>query len=148
MKPRTRIPRASKKVIAANGGKMPYSSIPASSKKPRRKPRKPSEFARIYHSKQRVEFVKSLPCAACGVVGYSENAHIETGGMGRKADFDKIVPLCGNRPDPILGRDILGCHGMLHNLGRSVLEFAYGLDFALAAKKCEEQWLEFSGGEK
>lgn len=53
-------------------------------------------WLRAYGSEKRVRFVKSLPClvnnAECS--GPIENAHIENGGMGRKADADKIVPLC------------------------------------------------------
>lgn len=68
------------------------------------KKRKPSEFARIYGSKKRVEWIKSLRCSSCGVVGYSQNAHTENGGMGRKADHTTIVPLCGPHDG------LQGCH--------------------------------------
>lgn len=73
--------------------------------RPRRKARTPSEFARIYGSKKRVEFVKGLPCAArflggppCSR-GPSQNAHTETGGMGRKADARTILPFCATHHD-------------------------------------------------
>lgn len=59
----------------------------------RRKKRTASAFARIYGSRERVEWVKSLPCVVCSY-GPSENAHTENGGMGRKADYTTIVPLC------------------------------------------------------
>lgn len=59
----------------------------------KRKPRKPSEYARIYGSRERVAWIKSLPCMECGGTP-CENAHITTGGMGRKAGADTIVPLC------------------------------------------------------
>lgn len=70
-------------------------------RKGRIKPKKRSaaEYRRIYGSRERVEFVKSLPCAWCvargrvRMCGPSENAHVENGGMGRKADHTKIVPL-------------------------------------------------------
>lgn len=77
--------------------------------KPKRKPRSAEEYARIYGSKERVAFVKALPCLYCCAVHplialawhpdaenrvYSENAHTVTGGKGRKADADTIVPLC------------------------------------------------------
>jgi hypothetical protein len=59
------------------------------------KKRKPSEFARIYGSRERVQAIKALRCEACWKYrGPSENAHIKTGGTGRKADFAFIVPLC------------------------------------------------------
>lgn len=56
--------------------------------------RRKKEWARAYHSKERVEFVKSLPCWKCGACGQSQNAHTVTGGKSRKADYDTIVPLC------------------------------------------------------
>lgn len=64
--------------------------------------RKASEFARTYHSRARVAFVKSLGCVYCtalhplfGIVsaGKSDNAHTEGGGMGRKGPYTSIVPL-------------------------------------------------------
>ncbi len=67
---------------------------------PRRKPvkrvnvkRKASEFARCYGSRERVKWVKSLGCDMCGLRP-SENAHTVTDGMGRKAGYETIVPLC------------------------------------------------------
>ena len=62
----------------------------------RRKPRKPSEYARIYGSRTRALFVKSLPCQMCFRVGPSDNAHVgrEGKGMGRKANYDQIAALC------------------------------------------------------
>jgi hypothetical protein len=69
----------------------------------RGKGRKPSEFARIYGSKERVEWIKSLPCVGCGATP-SDNAHTVSGGKGRKADAETIAPLCPDRFDRV------GCH--------------------------------------
>ncbi len=69
------------------------------------KKRSASEFARIYGSKERVAWVKSQPCVYCNALspffgesqrGPSHNAHTVTGGMGRKAGFETIVPLCAS----------------------------------------------------
>jgi hypothetical protein len=69
----------------------------------KRKKRKPSETLRIYGPPARRAWIKSLPCFACAGLsplfgwasqGHSENAHTVTGGTGRKADADTIVPLC------------------------------------------------------
>ncbi|MHB1097872.1 MAG: hypothetical protein ACYC3F_17070, partial [Gemmatimonadaceae bacterium] len=57
--------------------------------------RKASEFTRTYHSRARLRWVKSLPCLACTAIaplfgmtcGPSDNAHTETAGAGRKADY-------------------------------------------------------------
>ena len=50
-----------------------------------------------------LRWIKNLECLACAAIspflgdatrGECDNAHVETDGMGRKADYDKIVPLC------------------------------------------------------
>ncbi|MCT6719446.1 hypothetical protein [Acidovorax sp. K2F] len=49
--------------------------------------------------------VASLPCAACGIYGYSQHAHGNEGkGLGLKTDDRTGVPLCCARP----GEE--GCH--------------------------------------
>lgn len=66
--------------------------------------RKPSETLRVYGPVERRRWVKSLPCIYCVRLsaifaltgGESHQAHVETGGMGRKADYDRIVPLCAS----------------------------------------------------
>ena len=88
--------RISKKRLSKLGGKVPFSTLPQPKKGIRKKKRKPSEFARIYGSKERVEFIKSLPCAACLAVGFSQNAHLlGNGGAGRKKSYTTVGPLCG-----------------------------------------------------
>lgn len=65
--------------------------------------RRVSEFARCYHSRERVRFVKGLACVACVALhplfvfvknGERDNAHTVTDGAGRKAGYETIVPLC------------------------------------------------------
>lgn len=49
--------------------------------------------------------VASLPCAHCGIVGYSQHAHENYGkGAGLKVDDRRAMPLCCTRP----GEE--GCH--------------------------------------
>lgn len=55
--------------------------------------RKAKEFARTYHSRARVLWVQDQPCCVCGRTP-SQNCHIETGGMRRKANYDKVVSMC------------------------------------------------------
>jgi hypothetical protein len=55
--------------------------------------RRDREFQRCYGSAERVAFVQGLSCVGCGRTP-CENAHSVTGGMGRKADAETIVPLC------------------------------------------------------
>jgi hypothetical protein len=75
--------------------------------KPVNKKRKKSEWARAYHSEAFVRFTKSAPCAADGRTP-CDAAHTESGGAGRKADWDTIIPLCSG---------INGCHAKQHREG-------------------------------
>ena len=107
--------------------------------------RKASEFARTYHSKERVAFVKSLPCCVCFYShDPSDNAHIKTGGTGRKADAKYIVPLCRT------------CHRKLHQMGQGTFaRYVRNLiqddtfDLYAEAAMCDTAWQRHSreGGE-
>ena len=73
----------------------------------RQRVRKKSEFARIYHSRSRVRFVKVMGCTACGWESGDpiENAHTGAqSGAGRKADYQSIIPLCRSCHDRFDGR--------------------------------------------
>ena len=49
--------------------------------------------------------VAALPCANCGIAGYSQHAHENDGkGKGMKVDDRRAMPLCCTRPG------IEGCH--------------------------------------
>lgn len=125
----------SAKKLKKLGGKMPFSSIQKRTKPKRgkaaivRRRRTKREFARIYGSKARVKWVQSLPCLLCENTP-SQNAHIETGGTGRKADYDKIVPLC------------YWAHRLLHTMGRSTFERCEKIDLAYHAAATQRQWEE------
>ncbi len=95
----------------------------------KRKQRTASEFARIYGSRARVAWVKSLPCLVCAGTP-SENAHTANGGLSRKADADTIVPLCSTH------------HRRLHSDGVRTFERVYGLDLAEEAVAVEAAWVK------
>jgi hypothetical protein len=88
----------------ASGEKVIRSTIAGPRKKVKRRnaKRRQTEFARCYGSRARVQFVKAMPCCYCNAIsplfgmtaGKSDNAHTENGGMGWKADYTTIVPLC------------------------------------------------------
>lgn len=126
------------------------SPFPIRRTKPKKRKRSAKDFKRIYGSKARVEWVKSLPCAACGVEGYSENAHVAgESGVGYKADAEFIAPLCGVRPFPGMPEcDWLGCHRLFDchrwNFDKSFPDF----DADDAARSTNEAWLEFSSSPK
>lgn len=51
-------------------------------------------------------WVASLPCFECGIQGFSQAAHPNTGkAKGKKLSDDKCFPMCCDRPG------IKGCHG-------------------------------------
>lgn len=137
-KKRRAVPRARNSTIAKN-------SVAVKRSNPARKAR---EFKRAYGSKARVAWVKSLPCVACGVVGYSENAHVTSGGVGRKADASQIVPLCGARPlfglPGYAGTE--GCHREAHRTGRELFAQRWKLDLDAAAAATETAWLAHING--
>ena len=89
--------------------------------------RKLREFARAYGSPERVEWVKAQPCLVCRDTP-SENAHIKSGGMGRKSDAANVVNLCSR------------CHGELHRAGRDSFEACYGINLAERATQLDAQW--------
>ena len=59
-------------------------------------------------------WVASLPCAHCGIEGYSQAAHGDEGkGMGIKSSDTTCYPACG----PRLGE--VGCHYLLGSTGKA-----------------------------
>ena len=56
--------------------------------------------------------VAQLPCALCGIEGYSQCAHSDEGkGIGMKSDDRTCYPACGPRPG------IQGCHYFIGTSG-------------------------------
>lgn len=95
--------------------------------------RREREWERAYGSEARVRWVQSLPCLVHDCRGWPiDNAHIETGGTGRKADADRIVPLCRAHH--------LGGDQSLHRLGREGFEVLHGLDLEQEAAAVERRW--------
>ncbi len=98
--------------------------------------RKRDTFARCYCSDERIQFVADLGCIVqlhahwpepCSSV--IQNAHTRTGGTGRKADYDTIVPMCA--------RHHRECH-----MGQKTFERKYGIDLALSADVVQIGWVE------
>lgn len=59
-----------------------------------------------------------MHCCACFAPGPCENAHVSSGGMGRKADANRIVPLCH------------ACHEEQHRIGWPAFAEKHGTDWA------------------
>jgi len=71
----------------------------------RRSQRKKDLFARTFHSQERVEWIRALPCALTGLEGQSHNAHTKSRGSG--GTYEDIVPLSfrGHRDYDELGEE-------------------------------------------
>lgn len=80
--------------------------------------RQKRRFEENYGGAAYVELISTLPCAICGVVGFTVAAHLTARGAGGKANV--IAPLCYSRiaypssPTPFMrhmgGWIIIGCH--------------------------------------
>lgn len=102
-------------------------------------------LARTHGPKAFIEFTKEQPCAACGIVGYSENAHVlGNGGLGRKKDWTTVAPLCG----PTCADRYIGCH-KLFDLWRWRFDAMYP-EFNAETAVAEHQaaWKAFQGAEE
>lgn len=92
-----------------------------------------AEFKRCYHSKERVEWIKSLPSVASGASDSAfnqiDNVHVK-GGIVRKADYTWIVPL--RRTE----------HITLHQHPSEFFE-QYGVDLIQKAVETEAAWQDF-----
>jgi hypothetical protein len=67
-------------------------------------------------------------------IGNSENAHIKSGGKGRKADARFIIPLCHE------------CHEELHFMGARTFSMTVGINLEKAAAVTEAAWLSYQSG--
>lgn len=93
--------------------------------RPINRERRDREFARCYGSEERVLSIKALPCSVPGCTNRPcENAHTVGGGMGRKAGWETVAPLCRSH------------HRRFHELGSNAL-FAprYGVDLVEVAER-------------
>jgi hypothetical protein len=102
----------------------------------RKKERTENTFARCFHSKGRVEWVKSQSCAATGKRGNIDNAHVadpfNDKGMGRRAHYSGIVPL---------SRD---AHRLLHRDPERFYAKYGAFDWPSLAAYTEQQWQKFA----
>jgi hypothetical protein len=138
--------KSRKPLVRGSPPKRSTTPIPRSPITPKK--RSKTEKERIYGSPDKIAFVKRLPCAACGIVGYSEVAHSKSVGMGRKENHRHTLPLCGpHMPTRIGNQERIafegpteGCHAKLHRIGRQSFESFTNCHLETAAAKCELDW--------
>lgn len=78
-------------------------------------------------------WIRTLPCAGCGIEGRSEAAHTgQDGGISMKASDYSCVPLCAD------------CHtqapGAYHRVGKRAFEREHGLCFADVVARLRQEW--------
>ena len=88
---------------------------------------KAKSFERAYGGAARVEWVQRQPSVVSGASPCC-NAHVKTGGAGRKADARWIVPLTREE------------HDELHRIGQRSFEAAHQVDLAHEAYVTESRW--------
>lgn len=90
------------------------------------------EWLRAYGNLERVLWVKAQPCvvddASCALAIH--NVHVVGDGAGRKADADKIVPMCGAH------------HDDLHRIGREDFEKLHHVDLPTLAAEYDRTFSE------
>lgn len=117
----------------------------------RRKKRSRAEDLRIYGPKEFRDFLHASECLGCGYRGLLiQQAHRQTGGVGRKDDWQRTGPLCGPRPSFIpspsgglLAGHYPGCH-TLHDDAKRSWRTGRGETFKAAQEQFFAAWLAFS----
>jgi hypothetical protein len=118
------------------------------------KKRQAREMPRKFGTPTRRRWVKAQDCSACGVEGWSVNAHVgrEGAGASRKANHDQIAPLCRSRraysPEYGCVMETEGCHELSH---RDPAKFAARFPWWNAEEQCAatqrkwERYVEMGG---
>ena len=109
---------------------------PRTGLKPRTRPirpkkRTPSEAERIYGPKGFQDWLHRLPCIVCGHRGEIHAHHTENGGMGRKADWTTLVPVCPAH------------HRMIHDIGQKRVAAMRGKQWAFEAGRVQAAWEKY-----
>ena len=108
-----------------------WGSKTSAPQKKRDRERKDREFARKYHSPERVFFVQvGMGCFISGK--RAENAHIERDGAGLKASYKKIVGLSPHHHTQ--GRYALD------KIGPDAFEAHHDVDLEAQARRTDEAW--------
>ena len=115
----------------------PVSPPPAKPRRVKRKNVKRSTKAwkAAFHSAERVQFVASMGCEVArdgGCLGAVQNHHTKNGGMGLKASYTTIIPLCAAH------------HAQIHQIGKVRFMQCHALNLSEAARQTELAWLSAS----
>lgn len=113
--------------------KSPRKRMRKSRLNPVNRKRREREFERAYGGSVRSKWVKTLRCIVTLRYGTEDdpidNVHIETGGVSRKADADKVVPMLRSK------------HRELHKIGQETFARKYPwVDLEAEAAEVERRW--------
>lgn len=84
--------------------------------------------------------MKRQPCVICGRVP-SDAAHVKCGGVGRKDDAERTVPLCSDYPDQ--GCIALGHHSE-YDAGKRSFVKRYAVDLPALAAATDAAWRAYA----
>ena len=87
-------------------------------------------LARAFGGPERIAWIQAQLCVACGREG-CQNAHVRSGGAGRRADARWVVPLCPT------------CHALVHSGGQASFERAHQIDLFDLAVLTEARWEQY-----
>ena len=86
-------------------------------------------------SKKYLRWTATLPCANCGIEGYSNACHADEGkGMGMKACDSTVWPGCVTRYGRVGCHDIFGASGLIGKTERRSRERSFGRETRAKAK--------------
>lgn len=90
-------------------------------------PRPAVEKDNAIQSEAYMAAVRKLPCARCGIVGFTQFCHADEGkGQGMKTDCRRGWPGCGPHGDTMGCHYLVGSTGKLGKTQRRITEDAYG----------------------
>lgn len=94
------------------------------------RPRKAENHLRAYGGPERIAWIQRQPSVVSGAIP-CVNAHVKTGGAGRKADARWIVPLTDAE------------HQELHRIGQRSFEAAHQIDLFALATIVDARWEQY-----
>ncbi len=110
--------------------------------KMKKRPKPKAVMLRTHGTEEFRAWMKRQPCIVCGRTP-SDAAHLKSGGVGRKDDVTRTVPLCSDYPDQ--GCLALGHHS-LYDAGKQSFRAEHaGIDFEDAAAETQARWLAGRG---
>ena len=141
------LPKKSQKRIARelaeHGRVLPTTTRKSAKPIAKRSKKRRADDARIYGPQEFRDDLHRHACLGCGYRGMQiEQAHVHTGGVGRKDDWTRTGPLCGPHYECVEGGGwalVEGCHAQYDAAKRSWRTHD-GLTFSASQKRFFSKW--------